>query len=245
MNTNQRLNNTNNPGPEGPILALLFAATCVGAVIWAGAELAALIRYRRTFPASFEIVFDAIKRLPKTMSRPELAWPPEAAQLLPGPVLYWFSTFLVFAIAIAITAALVRVFRSPQETLDRRERLGVKTNARFATMRDLRPLLVKSVPPERLLLGNSAADTLLRKRTAPRASPAATFPTDEAASPSSGHHVPARARSPNARSNTGADQRSSCPSRATSSTAQSTSAHHFPEPTSRSSTPRTPPASAP
>ena len=28
MNTNQRPNNTNNLGPEGPILALLFAATC-------------------------------------------------------------------------------------------------------------------------------------------------------------------------------------------------------------------------
>ena len=55
MNNNQRPNNTNNPGPEGPILALLFAATCLGAVTWAGAELAALIRYRHTFPASFEM----------------------------------------------------------------------------------------------------------------------------------------------------------------------------------------------
>ena len=39
MNTNQRPNNTNNPGPEGPTLAILFAATCLGAVICAGAEL--------------------------------------------------------------------------------------------------------------------------------------------------------------------------------------------------------------
>ncbi len=153
MNTNNRSNANNNAGPEGPILALLSVASCFAGIIWAGAELASFIRYRKFFPTSIKITLDAITKLPKTMGRPEQAWPSSYAGLLPGPVLYWFSTFVVFAVAIALAVVLVRVFRSPRDTLDKRERLGVKTNARFATKRDLRPLLVKSPPPDRLLLG--------------------------------------------------------------------------------------------
>ncbi len=152
MNTATRPTN-NNPAPEGPILALLFAASSFGAVVWVGAELAAFIRNRRTFPGSIEMLIDALGKMPKTMTEPKRAWPPEVSALLPGPVLYWLSTFIVFALTVAIAVGLLRLFRTPNETLDRRERLGVKTNARFANKHDLRPLLSKTVPPDRLLLG--------------------------------------------------------------------------------------------
>ena len=153
MNNNQRPATSNNEGPEGPILALLLVAACFAAIIWAGAELSALIRHQHPFPASTKIVLGAITRLPKTMGQPERAWPPEAAAALPGPVRYWLSTFIVFAATVAVAVLLIRVFRGPRDTLDRRERLGVQTNAQFAKPRDLRPLLVKSPPPDRLLLG--------------------------------------------------------------------------------------------
>ena len=152
MNNNTRPT-ANDTGPEGPILALLFVATCLATVVWAGAELAAFLRHRQFFSTSINLVLGAIGQLPKTMGQPKRAWPPEVAAVLPGPVLYWASTFIVFAAAIALAAGMVRIFRGPRDTLDRRERLGVQTNARFAKPRDLRPLLVKAPPPDRLLLG--------------------------------------------------------------------------------------------
>ncbi len=152
MNNNTRPS-ANDTGPEGPILALLFVATCLATVVWAGAELAAFLRHRQFFSTSIKLVLGSIGQLPKTMGQPKRAWPPEVAAVLPGPVLYWASTFFVFAATIALAAGMVRLFRGPRDTLDRRERLGVQTNARFAKARDLRPLLVKTPPPDRLLLG--------------------------------------------------------------------------------------------
>ena len=154
MNTNyNRPQNNQGPGPEGLIAALLIAGCSVGAVVWLGAELAALLRHRTTFHASASIVIHALGRLPKTMSGPEKAWPPEAATVLPGPVLYWLATFLVLVAAVFIAVGLFRLFRGSGDTLDRRERMGVKTNAQFAKRRDLRPLLVKTPPPDRVVLG--------------------------------------------------------------------------------------------
>jgi type IV secretion system protein VirD4 len=151
MNTTRT--STNDTGPEGLILVLLFVASCCGAVIWAGAQLASLVRYRRGFPVATNDVLHALATLPKVMSQPEEAWPPEVSATLPGPLLYWLCTFVVFAVVVSLAVVLVRVFRPRHEPLDRRERLGVKTNARFANKHDLRPLLSKTVPPDRLLLG--------------------------------------------------------------------------------------------
>ena len=154
------------PGPEGPILALLGLAAAVLSVLWLGAEAAALLRHQRTFPISIKAVVRSVGQLPKTMREPKLAWPAEVTALLPGPIAYWFCTFIVFTAAIALVATLVRLFAHRPDALDKRQRLGVATNATFASKRDLRPLLTKrSDEPDRLLLGRYNRRYLLTEPT--------------------------------------------------------------------------------
>ena len=164
--------NQGGPGGEGPIAALLIGACSIGAIAWLGAELAAYLRHRTTFHANADIIIDALTHLPKTMHEPKNAWPPETAAMLPGPVLYWFSTAIVVVVGVLIGIGLYRIFRTPKDTLDRRERLGVKTNAEFAKPRDLRPLLAKTPPPDRVVFGKLGKNYVVAEpRRTPRSRP--------------------------------------------------------------------------
>ena len=153
MHANTRPQHQQQPSPEGPIAALLGFAVGIGATVWLGAELAALTRNRQAFPTSASVIIDTLTRLPKHMSEPKLAWPPEVAAVLPGPFLYWFCTFIVVAMFLAVFIMMVKLFRSGPDTLDRRKRMGVNTNAQFARPRDLRPLLVDKPQPNRVVFG--------------------------------------------------------------------------------------------
>ncbi|MHB1911738.1 MAG: type IV secretory system conjugative DNA transfer family protein [Acidimicrobiales bacterium] len=54
---------------------------------------------------------------------------------------------------VAIGLGLHRVFHRPDERLDRRRRLGVPTQGRLATAKDLRALLIRHPEADRLVLG--------------------------------------------------------------------------------------------
>ena len=61
---------------------------------------------------------------------------------LPGPVVYWLAVVLVVLLAVALAAVLMQRLGSHRhEPPDKRRRLGVDTQARLATTRDLAPLL--------------------------------------------------------------------------------------------------------
>ena len=82
------------------------------------------------------------------------AWPPTpdgSPAALPGPGLYWVLTAAVAVIVMgaAMVARLVWRVMRPQ-----RRRLGVDAQARFATRRELRPLLVRRAVAGRLMLGS-------------------------------------------------------------------------------------------
>ena len=91
--------------------------------------------------------------LPENRGDPRLAWPEQYHESLPGPVAYWTMTGLVLVLAITLGVLFVtRKWR--KETLDHRQRFGVDTQARTATKKDLRHLLLLRTPdPARMIIG--------------------------------------------------------------------------------------------
>jgi len=138
---------------SGELLIVVAAGAIglLGATVWAGAALAAALS-GESLDAQLAAAFEAAVRLPSEPSEPAMAWPVEHRGSLPGPWLYWPSTAAVFVAALALTLAALRVFRLRVGTASRRP-LGVDARARFATARQLAPMLVRSVPPGRFVLG--------------------------------------------------------------------------------------------
>lgn len=124
----------------------------LGGAVWLGAWAATALSGGQ-LRASFADAITAATRLPSHLGNPRLAWPVEARASLPGPLLYWTATVTLLVITLAVVVVVVRlVSRSRVGTLPRRP-LGVDARARFATSRDLKPLIVRDLHPGRFLLG--------------------------------------------------------------------------------------------
>ena len=135
-------------------LVVVAAATLVllfGGVVWVGAVLSARLA-GDSLAASFATAVGAGLRLPGHLSDPAGAWREPAAAAIPGPWLYWPVTGVVGAAAIAAVVAALRLLYHQVGTVPRRP-LGVDARARFATARDLRPLLLRQPVPGRFILG--------------------------------------------------------------------------------------------
>ncbi len=130
------------------VTAVLLAIVMgISVMVWAGGQLAALIRHGHPLDASVGDALQAAVRLPDHMGDPRLAWPEPARHQLPGPVLYWAASILALAAAGAVGWAGWRLFRGPGEALDRRTRVGVPAQGRLANRRELRPLLTRRPEP--------------------------------------------------------------------------------------------------
>src|SRR5690606_37110372 len=94
----------------------------------------------------------AAQRLPANLSDPAAAWPAPYAEQLPGPLLYWACTAVAGAAVAALVVGLVKVFGRAKVGTSKRRPLGVDARPRFATARDLAPLLVKAPQPGRFVV---------------------------------------------------------------------------------------------
>lgn len=144
--------------PKGDWTDTLFVAAvgsagALAGVTWLGAQVTAFLAGNGRLPAGFGDAFAALVRLPSNLSDPRSAWAAELRPLLPGPVLYWYSTSVVILLTLVMVAFGWRLARGRSNTLDRRERLGVPTQGRLATRRDLRPLLIRRPTPGRFVVG--------------------------------------------------------------------------------------------
>ena len=139
-------------GIETVVLLGGGVAIAAGGVIWAGAALAAAATGER-LSGGLSGALRAAPRLPKFVGNPRMAWRDPADQAaLPGAVLYWLATALVAAVLLAATIVAWRFWRTSRDR--GRVRLGVETRARFATTRDLAPLVVeRPVLAGRFVLG--------------------------------------------------------------------------------------------
>ena len=110
--------------------------------------------------SAIEVVF----RLPSTVFDPATAWPEPAASRLPGPFVYWPAT-LAAASPLMVGAWWWRTRRNRHSIgLDVRERLGVDSEARFASHADLAPLIVDGATPGRFVLGTINDDLVATER---------------------------------------------------------------------------------
>jgi type IV secretion system protein VirD4 len=133
------------------VLGAAGIAVSAGGVVWAGAAASAAIPGGRLRAGLGEAIA-AVPRLPREWVDPRQAWPDEHAAELPGPVLYWLSTFVVAATVVAGLLVMLRLWRASRK--GGRVRLGVDTRARFANVRDLAPLIVdRPTPSARFVLG--------------------------------------------------------------------------------------------
>ena len=139
-------------GVETLVLVGGAIAVAGGGVVWAGAALAALVsggRLAGGLPAAVR----AAAKLPDHLAEPRLAWEePTDRAALPGAALYWTSTLAVVALLLGLGLLVWRLWRSSRDR--GRVRLGVETRARFASTKDLAPLIVeRPVLAGRFVLG--------------------------------------------------------------------------------------------
>lgn len=186
----------------------VIALGAVTAATYAGAWLAAKLTVPRDFTPAFGEALTAAIHFPENRGDPRLAWPEQYQESLPGPVAYWTMTGLVLVLVITVGVLFVtRKWR--KETLDHRQRFGVDTQARSATKKDLRHLLLRTPDPSRMVIGRYrrrwvAAGSPLRPNARPGDG------TGEAAgevpSPTSDPHNRARRPTSSTASNISADR---------------------------------------
>lgn len=160
--TDHRARPAGHLGGEEAAAALILAAGIVCAIVWSGAQLAALLSTGRFVDAGLGDALGAAIRLPTNAAAPAEAWhDPAIRSQLPGPVLYWASTGLAGAVELAAAVWLwLKAFPSSIGT-QRRTRLGVPVGARLANRRDLTPLIVTGPVPGRFVFGRLDRRTLL------------------------------------------------------------------------------------
>lgn len=119
---------------------------------WAVGNLAALFA-GRVLHAGIGQALSALARLPRYAQDPRLAWGPKLAHRLPGPVVYWIATAIVVLVVLAVVGAGVAYTgRRHHEPADKRRRLGVPTQARLASGREVAPLRTRRPVPGRFVL---------------------------------------------------------------------------------------------
>lgn len=142
-------------------MLVVGAAASAAGGHWIIGNVAALIGRGRLLHAGLGAALAALARLPGHASDPRLAWDEPARSNLPGPVIYWLAVALVVVLAIALAAVLIRRLGSNRhESPDKRRRLGVDTQARLATTRDLRLVLTRHPEPGRFVLARWGRNVL-------------------------------------------------------------------------------------
>jgi type IV secretion system protein VirD4 len=144
---------TGGDGIDLALAGLLAAALVVAVVQWLAGNLAALLGRARLAHAS---PLDALRSLPSLLRHagdPADAWPAHVRANLPGPAPYWIATVITLvAVGLLATCALAWVGRHRQTPIDKRRRLGVATQPKLATRRDLAPLRTRQPAPGRFVL---------------------------------------------------------------------------------------------
>jgi type IV secretion system protein VirD4 len=162
---------------DDPTAVLLFGVLCfvgtLAGVVWVGAALATLLAGGGVLRAGLADAARAAVGLPGHLTDPAGAWPRSVSAQVPGPWLYWLPTVVAFVCAGWLTALALR-WRAGVKGIGpvRLRRLGVKGTARYATARDLAPLVVKGPMPGRFILGRVGGHLVATedRRLAPAAS---------------------------------------------------------------------------
>jgi len=180
------------PRQDGIDETLFAAAVGIAGTIaaghWLAANLAAIVGRGRLLHGSFGDALAALTKLPQHAGNPRLAWAEPARSNLPGPVVYWTAVVVVTVVVLALGALVMQRLGSRRhEPPDKRRCLGVDTQARLATTKDLHPLLTREPAPGLLVLAHWGAGS-----APPRPRYIAAVEASAARSPCSGRRSRAR-----------------------------------------------------
>jgi len=140
-------------GPDEWFAFFIIGVGVLVVGVWSGAQVATLLNTGHFLDASISDAIRAMGGLMSNSREPAMAWPKPVQPDLPGRVLYWVSTGVVVTIELGLWVWLcIRVFTWRIGTA-KRERLGVSTNAKLATARDLKTIAVAGPSKGRLILG--------------------------------------------------------------------------------------------
>ena len=135
-------------------LVVIAAAMATAGFVWLTAGLAGLLLGAGWPTGGLGQSGLVLRHLPANMADPRRAWPARAQAGLPGPVGF-YAVASVLLVLVAAVAVAVRQSRHREQPAGR---------ARWATKRDLRPLVVDEDPatrPGRIALGRA---DLVRRR---------------------------------------------------------------------------------
>jgi type IV secretion system protein VirD4 len=146
--------NRDDAGLELAIVAVAAVAVAGLAALWLGATLAALaFGAHDTLGVGLASAARAVPELWSRPSDPAAAWPPAARARLPGPVAYWACTIPTLLLAVGGLAGAATLAGRRRVGFERRRRMGLEPECRFARGRDLAPLWVRGPTPNRMILG--------------------------------------------------------------------------------------------
>lgn len=138
-------------GWENLALIAVFALLFVGAILWATGEVAGFLGSGRFPGAKLSQMGRVLMRLGGSPEDPGSAWPRPGRRLLPGPLLFYSVLFAFVAAGVGAGVAARRIFRgflgSPESP----------SGSKWATARDLRPLIVSGPTRSRLTLGRAGS----------------------------------------------------------------------------------------
>lgn len=135
---------------EQILIGALVLAGGVAVTVWGGATLSSVLAGHAPPPVGLGESIRAIPGLIDRPSRPAAAWTVPARPAIATAPLYWTATV---AVAVATVGIALGIRRLWQGLTPNRRRLGVDAHARFATRRELRPLLVRRPVPGRFVFG--------------------------------------------------------------------------------------------
>jgi type IV secretion system protein VirD4 len=140
-------------GDEVAAIAVVLASLVLLG-LWSGLQLTVLASTGRSADVSIGDALHAGRRLLDDPGRPGQAWGDgDGPPLVLNAYAYWPLTIAALLGWVGVGGVTIRVAFTHRLGSDRRERLGVSTNARLARKRDLEPLIVAHPIEGRLVIG--------------------------------------------------------------------------------------------
>jgi hypothetical protein len=134
-------------GWENFLFIAVLALLGIGAVLWATGEISGYLSSGHWPGASLSHMGRALVRLGQDPGDPAAAWPRSSRQSMSSPVLFYaiLCAFVVVGTAggVVVWRAVQRLFAEP----------GASSGSKWASLADLRALIVKAPMPARLTLG--------------------------------------------------------------------------------------------
>lgn len=141
--------NNNEPDMTVPLGIALMFLLGAGFLMWTSAHVSSFLGDGTPLPTDQAVTTSVIETI-KAPSEPALAW---ADASIGHPAIFWTIFVLQLLLLLWLITKIFNHFRKDDYGLEERDRLDAATEARLATAKDLKPLIVDGFVPDRFSLG--------------------------------------------------------------------------------------------